>query len=150
MPIAFAHQASLSTAHIGRIAHGADIHHGLLTYCRQHEIHQAWVNVLGAVQSATLAYYNQQTHQYELHPFTGGLEITNGTGNISLKEGQPFAHIHLTLSDNTGKALGGHLMPDTSVVFACEFMLWPLDSEAPLMRCGVDEQTGLSLWQTPH
>lgn len=147
MPIAFAHQAASSQLHMGRIAFGADIHHALLTYCRQQEITQAWINLLGAVDYATLAYYNQKTHQYELHPFAGGLEITNGTGNISLKDGQPFAHIHMTLSDNTGKALGGHLMPDTSCVFACEFMLWTLDGDVPVMRCGVDEQTGLSLWQ---
>lgn len=149
MSIAFAHQAQLSTIHIGRIAHGEDIHHALLTYCRQHNITQAWINMLGAVHHATLAYYNQQTCQYELHPFTGGLEITHATGNISLKDGQPFAHIHMTLSDASGKALGGHLMPDTSSVFACEFMLWPLESEAPLMRCGIDEPTGLTLWQHP-
>jgi uncharacterized protein len=64
-------------------------------------------------------------------------------GNISLKDGNPMVHAHITLADEAGKAYGGHLIPGT-VVFACEFILQVF--EQPLLERGFDEATGLPLW----
>ena len=71
------------------------------------------------------------------------MEITNLKGNISVKDGNPFVHAHITLADKSGKCYGGHLAPGT-VVFACEFLIEALDG--PVFERCLDEKTGLPLW----
>jgi predicted DNA-binding protein with PD1-like motif len=64
-------------------------------------------------------------------------------GNISLKDGNPIIHAHITLAGKTGKTYGGHLAPGT-VIFACEFILEVFDG--PIFERGFDEETSLPLW----
>ncbi len=134
--------------HMGRLAQGADIIRSLEDYACEHGIRAGWVNILGALEKATISYYDQKTHQYYHHPMAGEYEIVSCSGNISLKDGKPFAHIHIVLSDTEYKAWGGHLWPDSSAVFAAEFVLFELKGSAGdmgLERCP-DAETGLALW----
>ena len=131
---------------MGTIPYGADIHTVLQNYCDANGISNAWVNLLGALSEAKLAWYGQETHEYYERVFTGEYEITNATGNISLKDGKAFGHIHMTLSDTDFKCWGGHLMPGSTKVFACEFILIALDSSTPFCRDTKDPETGLNLW----
>ncbi len=140
------HSFQRGTPYIGRVSYGEDIHTALEAFCEVNQITSAWLTFLGALSEATLAYYTQDTHQYVTQTFRGDYEILNGTGNISMKDSRPFAHIHLTLSDTQFNCRGGHLMRDSVKVFACEFMLIALQGEASLLRCTLDQQTGLPLW----
>jgi predicted DNA-binding protein with PD1-like motif len=72
------------------------------------------------------------------------LKSRNSGGDVSLKDGHPFIHAHITLSDKSGKAYGGHLAPGT-VVFACEFKLEVF--EDPGIKREFHEATGLPLWK---
>jgi uncharacterized protein len=101
------------------------------------------IEAIGAVQKARIGFYNQETRIYQFHSFDYPLEITKLVGNISLKDGNPFVHAHITLSDESGKCYGGHLAPGT-VVFACEFLIESFNGPA-FNRC-FDEETGLPLW----
>lgn len=134
------------TAYVGKITHGKDILESLEAFCVEHEIKMAWVSLLGALSEVTLAYYTQDTHQYVTKTFTGEFEIVNGTGNISLKDGVPVGHIHLTLSNTEYGCIAGHLIKGSSKVFACEFNLTALGGSEPLFRGSPDEETGLPLW----
>ncbi len=71
-----------------------------------------------------------------------GKEITKLVGNVSLKEGRPMVHAHVTLADE-GKAFGGHLAPGT-VVFACEFIIQVFEGVS--LTRSLDAETGLQLW----
>ena len=71
------------------------------------------------------------------------MEIVSMYGNISLKNGKPFVHAHVVLSDKKGNARGGHLLPGSSV-FACELTIE--EFEGPELIRGFDERTGLTLW----
>jgi predicted DNA-binding protein with PD1-like motif len=62
-------------------------------------------------------------------------------GNISLKDGEPFAHIHVSLGGPDGKLYGGHLVEGE--VFVAEVFIQELLGE-PLERKPQDN--GLSLW----
>ena len=64
---------------------------------------------------------------------------------ISLRDGEPVVHAHITLSDQQTRAFGGHLAPGT-IVFACEFIIHIF--EGAKMERGFDEQTGLPLWNS--
>jgi uncharacterized protein len=38
------------------------------------------------------------------------VEIASGLGNVSLRDGEPFIHLHLVVSGPDGSAVGGHAM----------------------------------------
>jgi predicted DNA-binding protein with PD1-like motif len=65
-------------------------------------------------------------------------------GNISIKDGKPMVHAHVTLADGEGRAYGGHLAAGTPV-FACEFAIHEYTADQVLARQN-DPETGLMLW----
>lgn len=136
------------TIHMGRLEKGADIINSLETYCAERGIQAGWVNLLGALDKATLSYYDQREHKYYHRPLYGEYEIVSCSGNISLKDGKPFAHLHIVLGDTEYNTVGGHLWPGTVSVFAAEFVIFEVENpagETPLTRCA-DVETGLALW----
>ncbi len=129
---------------MGKLAHGADLLEEITKICVDQDICLGSVEALGAVKKARLGYYNQQDHEYRFFDLNQTLEITNLTGNISIKDGAPVVHAHVTLSDKDGHAYGGHLAPGTKV-FACEVTILVLDG--PKFERGPDQETGLPLWK---
>ncbi len=128
---------------MGKLSYGADLLEELTDVCRRENVHLGRVEALGAVQKVRLGFYNQQTREYQFFELDQPLEITKLVGNVSVKDGKPMVHAHVTLADEAGKAFGGHLAPGT-IVFACEFILQAF--EGPVFERGFDEQTGLPLW----
>jgi len=128
---------------MGRLGFGCDLLEGLTKVCTEQNIILGRVEAIGAVKSARIGFYNQQSRAYEHLSLDCPLEITKLTGNVSLKEGAPFVHAHVTLANNKGECFGGHLVPGTTV-FACEFILEVYDG-ANLER-KFDNETGLFLW----
>ena len=128
---------------MGRLTHGGDLLEEISNMCLKENIQLGWIEALGAAKRARLAFYNQETHEYEFFVIDQPLEITKLVGDVSLKDGHPFVHAHITLADKAGNAYGGHLAPGT-VVFACEFILEVFDG--PGIKRDFDEATGLPLW----
>jgi predicted DNA-binding protein with PD1-like motif len=128
---------------VGKLDYGSDLLEELNEVCRRRDIRLAWFEGLGAVQKACLSYYDQQMREYQPLEIDRALEITQLTGNVSLKDGIPFVHAHVTLADRAGHAYGGHLAPGT-IVFACEFRMEIL--EGPVLERVFDQTTGLFLW----
>ena len=128
---------------MGKLSCGCDLLEALTNVCAERDVKLGRIEAIGAVQKARIGYYNQATRAYQFSTFDNPLEITNLVGNISLKDGKPFVHAHVTLADEAGKSYGGHLAPGT-VVFACEFILEAFDGPT-FNRCP-DEETGLPLW----
>jgi len=111
--------------------------------CREERVRLGWVEALGAVSRARIAYYDQKAREYRFIDMQKDLEITKLVGNVSLKDGEPMVHAHVTLADKDGGAYGGHLSPGT-VVFACEFIIQAFDG--PMLTRSYDAETGLQLW----
>jgi len=132
---------------IGRCDHRADLLEEITSLCKVEDVKLGRLEALGAVSKARLAYYDQDAREYRFFEINKHMEITGLVGNVSLKDGQPIVHAHITLADADGCAYGGHLASGT-VVFACEFCIQVLKG-AQLHR-GFDEQTGLPLWQMDH
>jgi predicted DNA-binding protein with PD1-like motif len=129
---------------IGRLAKGEDLLAALEGCVREHGITLGEVQAIGAVIKARVGYYNQAERKYYFLDLARPLEILSLTGNISLKDGKPMVHAHVTLSDHDGRAFGGHLAEGT-LAFACEFAIQEYKSAASLVR-QMDEPTGLFLW----
>jgi len=128
---------------MGRLRHGADLLDELTGICRERDIRLGRVDAIGAVKKACVGFYDQEKQEYRFMTIGKPLEITNLTGNISIKDGSPFVHAHVTLADSTGGTYGGHLAQGTTV-FACEYMIESF--EGPSFERCPDRETGLSLW----
>jgi len=132
-----------SQEYLIRVDYGADLKVFLEQTAKQLKIKTAVITCIGAVKRASLAYYDQARKIYlPPHEFNGPHEIVSCTGNISLKEGKEFAHLHLVLSDEDGKAFGGHVA--SAEIFAAEVYLKVFDGE---LHREMDVQTGLALWK---
>ncbi|MBL7016833.1 MAG: DNA-binding protein [Kiritimatiellales bacterium] len=130
-----------------RLPHGCDLAEELTAICMRAGITLGEVRAIGAVQKACIAFYDQQERVYKSKSFNHPLEIAQLTGNISMKDGKPFIHAHVTLTDEDGNAFGGHLAAGT-IVFACETVIDVFDG--PSLERSFDEQTGLGLWGVPN
>jgi hypothetical protein len=128
---------------MGKLEFGADLLEEITRICVDRDIHLGWVEALGAVKKARLGYYNQKEREYHFYELDQMLEITNLVGNVSIKDGVPIVHAHVTFSDKDGHAYGGHLAPGT-IVFACEIVIQVLDG--PKFERVFDQETGLPLW----
>lgn len=128
---------------MGRLQHGADLLEELTGLCKGKNIQLGRVEAIGAVQKAVIGYYHQDKREYEFLTLDQHLEILNLTGNISIKDGSPMVHAHVTLADAEGKAFGGHLAPGT-IIFACECIIESY--YGAVLERGFDDETGLPLW----
>lgn len=74
------------------------------------------------------------------------LELTSISGNISLKDGNPFVHCHVTVSsgEEDGRAYGGHLLEGCIIFSTGELAVAEL-SGVELMRVHDEETHALEL-----
>ncbi len=142
--MAIIHEVKVEKMFMGKLEYGADLLEEITQICVDSDICLGRVEALGAVKRARLGYYNQNNQEYHFYDLNQTLEITNLTGNISIKDGASIVHAHLKLSDKEGRAFGGHLVPGT-IVFACEIIIQVLDG--PRFERGLDQKTGLPLWR---
>jgi len=78
---------------------------------------------IGAVSWAEIAYGNAETGGYEIKKFSGGFEVTNLTGNITLDEkNETIIHVHITLSGKDHRTIAGHLI-EGEVSITCEIFI---------------------------
>ncbi len=129
---------------MGRLAKGEDLLAALERLCQVHGITLGEVRALGAVSRARVGFYNQEERKYYCIDFDQPLEILSLTGNISIRDGKPMVHAHVTLADEGGRAVGGHLAEGTPV-FAGEFIITEYLADQALNRQN-DPDTGLMLW----
>ena len=129
---------------VARLEHGADLLDEIVALAERQGIESGTLQGLGALQRARLAYYDQTGKTYGEFALEQPLEITTLAGNLSRRDGQHAAHVHLTLAASDGRAFGGHAAPGC-VVFACELVITELLGQ-PLERVH-DEVTGLPLWR---
>lgn len=128
----------------GRLSHGADLLGELTALCSEKNIQWGRVEAIGAVKKARIGFYNQQKREYEYIALDRPLEIVSLIGNVSLRDGAPMVHAHVSLGDSDGRMYGGHLAPGT-VVFACEYLVQRIQSAAYMRE--FDQETGLPLWK---
>ncbi|MFA6028709.1 MAG: DUF296 domain-containing protein [Elusimicrobiota bacterium] len=128
-----------------RLPKGSDIGIEVAAACRRAKVRCAWVQAIGATVKARLGYYDQRRRRYSEKEFRGEMEILHCSGNVSFKDGVPFAHLHAALADAKYRVWGGHLF--ASEVFAAEVWLQELRGPAPVRLS--DPKTGLALWRLP-
>ena len=130
---------------MGQLPYGSDLYDGLTQFIQKENIRLGRISGIGATTHAIVAFYDQSTKKYNPLEFPGGMEILNLQGNVSIRDGKPFVHVHLILSDAKGNVFGGHLLQGTKL-FACEITIDEFDGEE--FTRAHDERTGLHLWKS--
>ncbi|OYR85992.1 DNA-binding protein [Halorubrum sp. E3] len=115
--------------YVARFETGADWREEIESLAREEDVEAGWFTALGAVQDADVWFYDQEETEYRSVTFDEPLEVAACVGNISLLEGDVFAHTHAVLSRPSAWAGECHLR-----AFA-----------EPLERSH-DEATDLDLW----
>lgn len=122
--------------HAFRLIRGNDIKKEIIAYCQKENIEAGVIiSAVGCIQhlNIRLAEAKHYIDKEECY------EIVSMTGTIS-KNG---AHIHISVSDNSGKTIGGHLKDGTIVDTTCEVVIYELKdyifSREPDSITGYDE-----------
>jgi predicted DNA-binding protein with PD1-like motif len=126
-----------------RIEPDAELVRSVAELARDRNIQAGSFVAIGALKRARLACFDQRGYQYREITIDSAHEMASCAGNISLKDGQPFVHAHVVLSDETGSTKAGHLME--GIVFAAEVHVRQL--QGPKLERKYDETTRLSLWK---
>jgi len=120
---------------------GARVPDDILAIARTEKISTARVEAIGGVEELRLAYFNRRTKRYEEQDFKEFLEVTGILGNVTLKDGKPFLHIHGTFGRRDLSALAGHVM-SAKVFPLLEVVITPTKNRA-LRR--FDDELGLNV-----
>ncbi|MTI95053.1 MAG: DUF296 domain-containing protein [Firmicutes bacterium] len=129
---------------VGLLPAGGDLLSELESLAVRENIEAADVQLIGFADGATFGYYDSKSQEYIEKKLAGELEIISAVGNISIKDGKPFAHLHIVLGDEKGELRGGHVLPGTKILVA-ETRITVL-AGGSLVRQH-DRDTGLWLWR---
>ena len=119
-----------------------EIVEAIATFCRDNNITAGIVGGIGAVNTATLRFFNPSTKKYIDKTFTEQMEIANLTGNISTLHGNIYLHLHATFGREDYTALAGHLLTAT-LSGAGEIVIERIDATLP-RRCS--PEIGLNIY----
>ncbi|WP_461863502.1 PPC domain-containing DNA-binding protein [Thermococcus sp.] len=124
-----------------RIPEGEEILSFINEFAKRHNIFIGTVYAIGTLKNPKIGYFKEDRRQYKIMELKGTYELVSLMGNISIKDGEPFAHIHVALGDSDGSLYGGHLVEGE--VFVAEVFIQELLGE-PLER--KPQKNGLALW----
>jgi predicted DNA-binding protein with PD1-like motif len=112
--------ASSLTAYALRLQPGQDLRQQLLAFvAAQHIEAGALITCVGSLTDVRLRLANQE----EGTLYQGHFEIVSLVGTLSASGG---AHLHLSVSDSTGRTIGGHLLDGCRVYTTAEIVLGAL------------------------
>lgn len=106
--------------HAFRLKPGADLKKSIQDFVNNKNIAAGWVTTcVGSLTDYQIRFANQPNGATG----TGHFEIVSLTGTLS-KNG---SHLHISISDSTGKTIGGHLMEGNKVYTTAEIVIQSSD-----------------------
>ena len=132
-----------NTTIIARIDKGEEICLKLQEIATKENIKLASITALGATDNFTVGEYDVASHQYHPYNFTGPFEIVSLSGTISTKDGNYYAHLHMSCANDKAQVVGGHL--NQAIVSAtCEMVITIIEGTVERY---LDSDTGLNLFK---
>ncbi|UCE20356.1 MAG: DNA-binding protein [Gemmatimonadota bacterium] len=124
-----------------RLERGEDVLGTLTEFVGRRDIKSGTIQGLGAIKDLVLGIFDPEKKEYIKRTFEEDLELGNLTGNISILDGKPLLHCHVTAAGTDLKAYTGHLFSATVSVTG-EFVITPFAEE---ITRAPDEDVGLNL-----
>ncbi len=123
------------TPHAFRLKPGQDLKQGIDSIVKINNIQAGWISTcVGSLTHYNIRFANQPNGSSD----SGHFEIVSLTGTVSVNG----SHIHISLSDSTGKTIGGHLMEGCKIYTTAEIVI--LSSDAFVFR---REKDGSTPWE---
>jgi uncharacterized protein len=117
MPTLLSKNKSKIIAHTIRLTPHQDIKQAILDYVTLHKINAACImTCVGSAEQVVLRYANQQQND----TLQGKYEIVSLVGTMGATSG---CHLHISISDNKGQTIGGHLQNGTLVYTTAEIVI---------------------------
>ena len=124
---------------------GEEVLSVLTTFCTENYISNGYFRGIGAVDYLACGYYELEEKKYHFTHYDQMLEVVSMTGNVMLKDGTPFIHVHGVFTDTTNNAFGGHIK-EMKVGVTLEVILTILPTK---LDRKLDEDIGLFLINCP-
>jgi predicted DNA-binding protein with PD1-like motif len=104
------------TTHAFRLNPGQDLKKEIEIYVRNKNILAGWISTcVGSLTTYNIRFANQPGGSKG----SGHFEIISLTGTVSLNG----SHLHIGISDNNGKTLGGHLLEENIIYTTAEIVI---------------------------
>lgn len=110
------------------IDRGEEVITSITEFCKTKDIKNAHLSAIGAVDRLSCGYYALDEKRYYFKRYDQMLEVVSATGNVILKDAEPFVHLHAIFTDTENKAFGGHV-EEMRVGVTLEVILTILDSQ---------------------
>jgi hypothetical protein len=103
-----------------RLKPGEDLRSGIEKIVKDKNIHAGWVSAcVGSLTNYAIRYANQP----DSSTGAGHFEIVSLVGTVSVNG----SHLHISISDRTGKTTGGHLLEGCKIYTTAEIVLQGTD-----------------------
>jgi hypothetical protein len=99
-----------------RLKPGQDLKQSIQSFVNEKKLHAAWiVTCAGSLTNYNIRFANQQKTASD----SGHFEIVSLTGTLS----DNGSHMHVSISDSTGKTIGGHLQEGCIIYTTAEIII---------------------------
>jgi predicted DNA-binding protein with PD1-like motif len=89
---------------------GDEAFSGLQEFAKKYHVTSAHFTAIGAVNGATLAWFDPNRKMYKKIPIDGQHEVIGMSGDIALYNGNPIVHTHMVVGYPDGTTRGGHVL----------------------------------------
>jgi uncharacterized protein len=89
---------------------GDEAFSGLLEFAEKYHVTSAHFTAIGALNGATLGWFDPQRKMYKKIPINGQHEVIGMSGDIALYQGKPVVHTHMVVGSPDGTTQGGHVL----------------------------------------
>ena len=102
--------------YVFRLKPGEDLRKSIEAIVKEKNIEAGWINTcVGSLTDYTIRFANQQ----EGIRGSGHFEIMSLAGTVSVNG----SHLHISISDSTGKTIGGHLLDGCKIYTTVEIVI---------------------------
>ena len=124
-----------TNAYAFRLTPGQDLKKEIQNLVNQKQIKAGWIGTcVGSLTKYNIRFANQPNGSTD----SGHFEIVSLTGTVSTNG----SHLHISISDSTGKTIGGHLMDSCIIYTTAEIVI--LSSDDFIFR---REKDGTTPWE---
>ena len=89
---------------------GDEAFSGLLEFAERYHVTSAHFTAIGALNRATLGWFDPQRKMYKKIPIDGQHEVIGMSGDIALYQGKPVVHTHMVVGSPDGTTRAGHVL----------------------------------------
>ncbi len=97
-----------------RFEDGKDVIESLKRVAKEHQIQSGVIlSGIGMLRDFEISFYSREKMGYVTNKFHEPVELLSFSGNISMRNNEPFFHLHVALAKEDISAIGGHLKKAT-------------------------------------